>query len=289
MICCAELPEMGTTEQRLAANRTNAQLSTGPSTAEGKAAASKNAMRHGLLSRKLLLDDEDPEEFAALAADLVRSLGPVGIAEAMLVERIAVTIWRQRRLVQAETASLTLSRQPVPIAKSASQELGRGYSSEIKPEHLVPFDTDREAWAKTALAEIDALEVIDLRSIAMLAPTVNGQLVSDADGEAPETFLAGHSGGLTGYIAELAVWCRKELSEATVRPHLLSIAEQVRARNAVLPSGTLEVLSRYQTMLDNQLFKALRALREAQDWRLKTLETAPSSLARYDAAIADLT
>lgn len=263
---------MSTTERRLAANRANAQFSTGPASSEGKAIASKNAMRHGLLSRKLLLDDEDPEEFEALVDDLGGSLGPVGIAEALLVERIAVTIWRQRRLVQAETASLTLSRQPVPIAKSTAQELGRGYSSEIKPEHLVPFDPDREAWAKTALAEIEALQVIDLRSIATLAPTVNDQLASDADGETPETFLAGHLGGLTGYIGELSVWCRKELSEAAARPHLLSIAEQVRVRNAVLPTVTLEVLSRYQTTLDNQLYKALRALREAQEWRLKTLD-----------------
>ena len=31
-------------------------------------------------------------------------------------------------------------------------------------------------------------------------------------------------------------------------------------------------MSRYQTTLDNQLYKALRALREAQEWRLRTLE-----------------
>lgn len=31
-------------------------------------------------------------------------------------------------------------------------------------------------------------------------------------------------------------------------------------------------MARYQTTLDNQLYKALRAFREAQEWRLKTLE-----------------
>ena len=43
----------------------------------------------------------------------------------------------------------------------------------------------------------------------------------------------------------------------------------------MLPAGTLEILSRYQTTLDNQLYKALRALREAQEWRLKTIEPVP--------------
>jgi len=60
---------------------------------------------------------------------------------------------------------------------------------------------------------------------------------------------------------------------------VLAIAEQVRARRLVLPDEALEVFSRYQTTLDNQLYKALRALREAQEWRLKTLEASPGSQA----------
>ncbi len=31
-------------------------------------------------------------------------------------------------------------------------------------------------------------------------------------------------------------------------------------------------MARYQTTLDNQLFKLLKALREAQEWRMKTIE-----------------
>ena len=44
----------------------------------------------------------------------------------------------------------------------------------------------------------------------------------------------------------------------------------------VLPTDTLELLARYQTTLDNQFFKLLRGLREAQEWRLKTLEASPA-------------
>jgi hypothetical protein len=263
---------MSTTEQRLAANRANAQRSSGPTTVEGKAIASRNATQHGLLSARLLLDDEDLSEFEELTDDLCHSLRPVGMAEAALVERIAITIWRQRRLVRAETAAIALAREAVPTAKSVSTELGRGYGSEIKSADLEPFSADREAWCKTAMAEIVALEEIDLRSLEASAPTVYDQLLTDADGDTAEKFLAGHTGGLTGYIAELTMWCRKELREAETRPKLLAIAEQVRARASVLPAGTLEVLSRYQTTLDNQLFKALRALREAQEWRFKTIE-----------------
>ena len=72
---------------------------------------------------------------------------------------------------------------------------------------------------------------------------------------------------------------------------MLALAEQVRTQRLVLPEDALVLLSRYQTTLDNQLFKLLRALREAQEWRLKTIEAAPatapspaSTLARSSAA-----
>ena len=68
------------------------------------------------------------------------------------------------------------------------------------------------------------------------------------------------------------LWCQKELREADARPPLLSIAELVRAKRVVLPPDALEIMARYQSTLDNQLYKALKALREAQEWRLKTLE-----------------
>jgi hypothetical protein len=202
--------------------------------------------------------------------------------ELALVERIAVTMWRQRRLVRAETAGLKLSRQPVPTAKAVSAELARGYGNEIKPDNLQPFDAERETFCRAVIAEAEALEEIDLRSLESRAPTIYGQLITDSDGEAPETFLAGHKGGLTGYVGELMLWSRAELREAGTRPHILSIAEQVRARGAILQGPTLELLARYQTTLDNQLYKALRALREAQEWRLKTLEVALTETADRD-------
>lgn len=270
---------MSTTEQRIAANRANAQLSTGPTTFEGKAVASLNAQRHGLLSARLFLDDEDPAEFQELCADLCHSLNPVGAMEAALVERIAVTLWRQRRLVQAETASLILARQPKKIAAGVSSELGPGFGAELKPEDLAPFDAQREQWCRTVLAEVEALRTLDLAEIENSAPLVWQQLCSDAaeDHQTVPQFIADHKGGPDGFIAELLRWCREHLRHAEARPHILALAQQVRAKRLVLPADALELSARYQTTLDNQLYKALRALREAQEWRLKTLELQPQA------------
>jgi hypothetical protein len=48
-----------TSEKQIQANRRNALKSTGPKTPEGKAAVRHNALRHGLLSRDVLLPGED--------------------------------------------------------------------------------------------------------------------------------------------------------------------------------------------------------------------------------------
>ena len=40
-----------------------------------------------------------------------------------------------------------------------------------------------------------------------------------------------------------------------------------------IPWGRLDVLNKYQAALDNQLFKTMKALRDAQAWRLESLET----------------
>ena len=50
---------MVTSARQRQANQRNALQSTGPRTADGKRRASRNATKHGLLARDLLLDDED--------------------------------------------------------------------------------------------------------------------------------------------------------------------------------------------------------------------------------------
>jgi hypothetical protein len=220
--------------------------------------------------------------------ELWRSLNPVGTLEGSLVERVAVTLWRKRRLVQAETANLALARQPRKIAGGTSSELGRSYGSELKVDDLEPFDGDRSEWTAKVIAEIEGLEVIDLRTLEQRAPYVFQQLVSDAAEEEEEIakYVELHQGGLTGYVANLLQWCREQQREAVARPEILELAEQVRAKRLILPTDTLELLARYQTTLDNQLFKLLKALREAQEWRLEIMEPVPQS-ARDDVEPVD--
>lgn len=78
----------------------------GPKTAAGKAAIASNNLRHGLLSRRLLLDREDPAELEALAERLHAQLTPEGALETLLVERIVAATWRLNRALNAETRQM---------------------------------------------------------------------------------------------------------------------------------------------------------------------------------------
>jgi hypothetical protein len=122
------------TEAQIAANRLNAQKSTGPRTARGKARSSRNALKHCALARTLLASDPAPNEksaeFRALCDDFSAELKPVGPFETMLVDQVITAVWRKRRARQAHSAELALNLnatpQPQPNAEApASQDAAR--------------------------------------------------------------------------------------------------------------------------------------------------------------------
>jgi hypothetical protein len=89
-------------EAQMAANRRNAGRSTGPRTEAGRAAASRNALRHGLRAEHLVLFDEEPEDLACFRDGLRAALDPADEVEEELVERIVVCAWRLRRAARVE-------------------------------------------------------------------------------------------------------------------------------------------------------------------------------------------
>ncbi|MBM4102474.1 MAG: hypothetical protein FJ263_00280 [Planctomycetes bacterium] len=95
-----------TTEKQIAANRLNALKSTGPRTPEGKTIAAQNSLTHGLLADRLLIYDENPDEFNVFYQAVLRDLAPVGPMEILLAERIIAFFWRLKRAGRMESALL---------------------------------------------------------------------------------------------------------------------------------------------------------------------------------------
>src|SRR5262245_23337762 len=90
--------------KRAEANRTNALLSTGPKTPAGKSRSSQNALRHGLRSDLPVLPGERAEDWEAHRQGILASLVPAGALEEALAGRVALCLWRLRRVAQYETA-----------------------------------------------------------------------------------------------------------------------------------------------------------------------------------------
>lgn len=93
-------------EKQLLANRQNALRSTGPRSAEGKAIASQNALRHGLRAEHNVIPGEDAEEFESFRHLMLDDLTPAGALEFMLAERIVAGFWKLHRAGRVETALL---------------------------------------------------------------------------------------------------------------------------------------------------------------------------------------
>jgi hypothetical protein len=88
--------------RKLAANRENAQYSTGPTSEKGKAISSRNNFRHGFTGAFCLLPGESQEEFNQLVADLAEEHQSATVTESILVNDMARHYWLHQRALRMQ-------------------------------------------------------------------------------------------------------------------------------------------------------------------------------------------
>lgn len=91
-----------TSRKQIEANRRNAQSSTGPKTPQGRVKSSANASKHGVLSERFLSNYEDQNLFNEMRDGLIGDFNPSSTLESLLIDRLAILFWRERRLAMAE-------------------------------------------------------------------------------------------------------------------------------------------------------------------------------------------
>ena len=90
---------------QIAASRRNGARSHGPVTPEGKAKASRNALKQGLCAMQhLVLEDEVPDDLEALIAHFTAEVGAASEIEARLARRLAIAFWKGERAERIEVA-----------------------------------------------------------------------------------------------------------------------------------------------------------------------------------------
>jgi hypothetical protein len=97
-------------EKQLAANRRNALLSRGPTSAAGKRRVGLNNLRHGLTGHTTVLSEEERAAHDRFCAGIVACLQPEGALELQMAQSIADDHWRLNRVSSIETNIFALGQ-----------------------------------------------------------------------------------------------------------------------------------------------------------------------------------
>ncbi|MGB8353733.1 MAG: hypothetical protein WCD79_07600 [Chthoniobacteraceae bacterium] len=282
------------TEKQIAANQRNAKKSTGPKTTEGRAIVRKNALKHGIRSRNVVVEGfslhENKREYTNFRHRFHEELNPVGPLEEMLVDSIVATQWRLYRVLRAESGEIALS-------------VDTGSRKRVKDDNFVG---DFLLWNEV-LDPVTTMKK-SARGLFVLRNYLSGVLsVFEGQGSVSkkmiDTMMIG--GKPNAYSRELESFhaqfekspayrgsdaaLQKQVKEyLTHEIDLLSdrydeamkqeeIGEGSRRAAETLPSmDVLEKIMRYETRLERQLYRAMNQLERLQ--RMRNGEAVPPPL-----------
>jgi hypothetical protein len=259
--------------EQIEANRCNALKSTGPLTPEGKTASCSNALKHGILSRQVVVRGhhikESRDEFESFYRQYYEHLAPIGPLEEMLVDEIIATNWRLRRARTAESAEVALSVDGGVWGHRKANEC-RSLRQILEDSVLRHTSSVGVAWIENSLRELrdtiarggkldaDALETFECAfadSSDRIFQKLDDLRFEEADKER-----------ILDYLDQELKNLRERFLQLTERE---SIEEQARQEAAVLPPAqTLDKILRYETALDRRLFRAVSELERLQRRRL---------------------
>jgi hypothetical protein len=260
--------------------------STGPRSDEGKERSSLNATRHGLCSDRPVIPGEDAAEWDAFRDCVVRRWLPADDYEKELAERIALQMWRFRRVTRLETQLFNdaLNDDPAPRPAVDHAEAVRELA-----------DLERQ---------VRRLE----RARVIVAHLHNLPGDTPVDGEAAWLLgqLCGAAPGRPVPAAATADWLRRDLIAAVKKPQthaLLLAAERVEVehsrcaaqvaekkalveklgRHGAAPDHLLPLeealrrVQRYEAHVSRQLAQAVKLLEKAQAERRASEATGQKS------------
>ena len=154
--------------RRKIASRLNGAQSKGPITPAGKTRSARNATRHGLMAKCVILDNESQEGFDALLAGFVERFAPADGVELGLVEEMFSSFWRQRRAWAIETHLMNGAIATQPLDRDELTRLTEGFNSIASQpplELMHRYETRLHRIFQRALANL-----ILMRSLQELTP-----------------------------------------------------------------------------------------------------------------------
>ena len=260
-----------TSVRQITANQGNAQRSTGPKTVAGKDRVARNAVTHGILAQSPVLEGvESREAWEAHLAGIEDSLTPIGTLEVLLVERVALQLWRLGRVARYENQVVTTDDRP-EYAKGmddrpleAMEDLIWEYEQHVAFAEALPAAQDSEPVGRG-----DAVHAVD-----MVADLLGGEY--DHEGPPMETAgdvrealeTMGLANGRTVEQLGLMLLEHDRDTLAAGREKLAQLRaldfQKYHAGKLVPAPKKLDQVMRYETHLERSLSRSLAELRQLQ-------------------------
>jgi|GEM_PF-1329388 len=163
------------TEAQITANRRNAQASSGPRTAEGRARVSRNATTFGIYSAGDVIRPEEKHLYHLFREGFERDLSPLGAMETTLAAEIVHAAWRLRRCSDAESGMAESG-----IAEPARNAIDRARGQALRhfqraTAELRRLQTERQIRHETLPEDFDAT-TLGLASCRDMAPILKSDV-----------------------------------------------------------------------------------------------------------------
>ena len=156
---------------QIEANRLNSQKSTGPRTAEGKRASSRNALKSGLDAESQFVLGESPQEFAELQAEYFERYAPTSPEHRFQVDNLIRNEWLLRRYHRVEAQ--LWQYQSTLCDQSSGLQLGEAFSKAATTfQRLARRIAAVEKSYKEAMAELTRLQAVP-------APSETGSSITE--------------------------------------------------------------------------------------------------------------
>ena len=271
---------------------TVARKGTGPRTRLGKERSKHNALRHGIFSKAVVLKSESRVEFDNLLSGLCKDFRPIGRLEETLVEKLAVTLWRQRRMLIAEAAEIQAGMEsiehpedphaPIRAMLACRRHYDDGLIRDIEDAQALNtcLDLLRKFKARVSANVLDPHEdKLVLTEIYGGSPS--GECLNDSFDNCVTGLTAAKCEGKGATVQgeskrQFLIELEKEIERLRRYPEEQALIESNRIsrmnlesrRQNVPDSPKLEQLLRYSTSLERTLDRTLNQLERAQRIRL---------------------
>lgn len=240
-----------------------------------------NALRHGVLSRYVVLPWEDADAYGDLLDALVDEHGPEGPTEEHLVEELAGIVWRKRRLRMAETAAyhhglvntLDSNEHTVGAALAHLDVKNPAQREAAAAVHASPDDTrrdlqdleDDQVMTEKALQLLRAgkPDAYDKALAAVRADTRTWWQEHLEDADEDDEHYTPDADSLQRFLeGDVTDWYDTRRKELENRPLI-----RVQAFAEAFDPDRLDRLARYETHLDRKLERTLAMLLKLKDLR----------------------